>query len=390
MFSFHRLDLGLLLCGVLVPRPEVASNPASGCAWIGTHAIAGNKFQAAHCWKTGVGNQGRDIVKLFLQGQSSICKLRGAVVTREKLLDDGKRSIHRQGPGSVTATWMSMAETTGQNHGRELSIPILAKKLDENEAMFGPMHPQVAKSLVALARGLAANGDVVPATEACQRALKILKRVYGTKSAAPEMAECLLTVSTLQQTSDPNTACTALTSCSMALEMAHRSWSPTDPKVVEYARTLARMSEHYAQWLVPGLPRPFYMPDPLPLYKQVVEIVQRANPEDSIEIAVALDDLAKGILTYRSNGDEGESDAKLPDGVVVAGHSVRISEGKLGPDHPDTATRVHRLGEVFAKRGEDEAARVEFRRAMEIRERVLGPDHADTRASRECLEKLET
>lgn len=52
-------------------------------------------------------------------------------------------------------------------------------------------------------------------------------------------------------------------------------------EVAAYARCLAQMSEDYSQFLSPGLPRPFYMPNPVPLYRQTLEIIEKfMGPED--------------------------------------------------------------------------------------------------------------
>lgn len=65
-------------------------------------------------------------------------------------------------------------------------------------------------------------------------------------------------------------------------QLAMRVCGPDSVEVAAYARCLAQMSEDYSQFLSPGLPRPFYMPNPVPLYRQTLTIIEKViGPEDS-------------------------------------------------------------------------------------------------------------
>lgn len=60
-----------------------------------------------------------------------------------------------------------------------------------------------------------------------------------------------------------------------------RVCGPDSIEVAAYARCLAQMSEDYAKYLAPGLPRPFYMPNPVPLYRQTLNILEKLiGPND--------------------------------------------------------------------------------------------------------------
>lgn len=64
-------------------------------------------------------------------------------------------------------------------------------------------------------------------------------------------------------------------------QLAMRVCGPDSIEVAAYARCLAQMSEDYSQFLSPGLPRPFYMPNPVPLYRQTLTILEKViGPED--------------------------------------------------------------------------------------------------------------
>lgn len=65
-------------------------------------------------------------------------------------------------------------------------------------------------------------------------------------------------------------------------QLAMRVCGPDSVEVAAYARCLAQMSEDYSQFLSPGLPRPFYMPNPVPLYRQTLTILEKViGPEHS-------------------------------------------------------------------------------------------------------------
>lgn len=65
------------------------------------------------------------------------------------------------------------------------------------------------------------------------------------------------------------------------VQLAVRVCGAESVEVAAYARCLAQMSEDYSQFLSPGLPRPFYMPNPVPLYRQTLAIIEKImGPED--------------------------------------------------------------------------------------------------------------
>ncbi|CAM9107511.1 unnamed protein product [Choristocarpus tenellus] len=273
----------------------------------------------------------------------------------------------------------------GQSQEEDTSIPALAQAVDTEESKFGPMHPQVAKALIALGAALNVNGDLFPAKESCTRALQILQSVHGSNPNG-EMAECLHILADIQQATSEEIGDTALNLQSMALELATRCWGLSDPKVAAYAHHLAKMSEHFSQFLLPDLPRPFYMPDPEPLYRHALSVTENVYGRDHIEVAKALDDLAMALLCWRKGTSDAEvGKAKLPEAEMLAERALLISEKTLGLENPDTAARAHRLGMVLIAEGKENMARTHIRRALEIREKILGPDHPDTATSRSLI-----
>src|SRR5436309_1468205 len=61
--------------------------------------------------------------------------------------------------------------------------------------------------------------------------------------------------------------------------------------------------------------------------------------------------------------------------VLLGKQALAIREKVLGLDHPDTATSLNNLAEVYSSMGEYAKALPLHQRALAIREKVLGPDH---------------
>ena len=95
------------------------------------------------------------------------------------------------------------------------------------------------------------------------------------------------------------------------MQLAVRVCGPESVEVAAYARCLAQMSEDYSQFLSPGLPRPFYMPNPVPLYRQTLAIIEKVmGPEDQSVSRVLL--LRFRILPCRQPDRTGTRLARLP------------------------------------------------------------------------------
>jgi tetratricopeptide (TPR) repeat protein len=72
-----------------------------------------------------------------------------------------------------------------------------------------------------------------------------------------------------------------------------------------------------------------------------------------------------------------ESQPKLPDALSLLKRALEVTEGALGPDHPDTATMLNNLATTYRGLGEVDKALPLQQRALKIAEGALGPDHPD-------------
>ena len=72
------------------------------------------------------------------------------------------------------------------------------------------------------------------------------------------------------------------------------------------------------------------------------------------------------------------SSGKYAEGVSVAQEAVELSQSKLGPEHPDTATGLNNLAALYESMGAYDNALPLYQRSLAILEKALGPEHPDT------------
>ena len=82
--------------------------------------------------------------------------------------------------------------------------------------------------------------------------------------------------------------------------------------------------------------------------------------------------------------DEG----KYAEAEPLALQALEVSLKKNGPDHPDTATSLNNLAELYRTQAKYDLAEPLYERALAIYEKVLGPDHPSTIQTRENLAQM--
>ena len=68
--------------------------------------------------------------------------------------------------------------------------------------------------------------------------------------------------------------------------------------------------------------------------------------------------------------------------------SLAIFEKALGPEHPDVATVLNNLAELYRAQGKYAEAEPLYKRALAIREIALGPEHPDVAQSLTSLAEV--
>jgi tetratricopeptide (TPR) repeat protein len=79
---------------------------------------------------------------------------------------------------------------------------------------------------------------------------------------------------------------------------------------------------------------------------------------------------------------------KYAEAIKVAEKRLEIAERTFGPDHPNVATSLSNLAELYDSQGMYSEAEPLFKRALAIREQALGPDDPDVAASLANLAEL--
>ena len=104
----------------------------------------------------------------------------------------------------------------------------------------------------------------------------------------------------------------------------------------------------------------------------LISIPQVSHPQQSdLENAKILHQ--EGIKLYQQG--------RYREAIPIAEKVLTISEKVLGPEHPNTATSLNNLAELYRNMGAYDKAEPLYRRSLAIREKVLGPDHPDTAQS---------
>ncbi|MDM8552566.1 tetratricopeptide repeat protein, partial [Desulfobacterales bacterium HSG2] len=115
-----------------------------------------------------------------------------------------------------------------------------------------------------------------------------------------------------------------------------------------------------------------------PLYRQASEIWGRVLGKDHPDYATSLNNLAE---LYKSKGEYGKAEPLYL-------QAAEIIERVLGKDHPDYAASLSGLAALYVSTGDYRKAEPLYLQAAEIRERVLGKDHPDYATSLNNLAEL--
>ena len=77
-----------------------------------------------------------------------------------------------------------------------------------------------------------------------------------------------------------------------------------------------------------------------------------------------------------------------PGAVDVAKKALEVAEKLFGPDHPNVATSLNNLAELYRTQSQYAQAEPLYRRSLVILEKSLGPDHSNVATSLNNLAKL--
>jgi tetratricopeptide (TPR) repeat protein len=72
---------------------------------------------------------------------------------------------------------------------------------------------------------------------------------------------------------------------------------------------------------------------------------------------------------------------KFDRAILVAQKSLEVANANVGPDHPNVATSLNNLAELYRTQGDYTKAEPLYKRSLAISEKALGPDHPDVATS---------
>src|SRR5271165_1282093 len=109
----------------------------------------------------------------------------------------------------------------------------------------------------------------------------------------------------------------------------------------------------------------------IPIAERAVEVAKRLHGLEHPDMATSLNNLAE---LYQVMGEYAKAEPLYQE-------ALRIWQKVLGPEHPDTATCLNNLAELYRAMGEYAKAESLLQEALRIRQKVLGPEHPDTATS---------
>ena len=262
------------------------------------------------------------------------------------------------------------------------------------ERVLGPMHPEVATSLLSLAVVKLRRGEVEAARRAAGRSLAIRRETLGPEH--PEVGAALAFLGTSYHATRDFAEAQRLLEQAIALRA--RAFGADALPLANNYNNLAVMFEARGDYIAAQR-----------LYERTLAIVEATLPPDHPDIAARSRNLAtvylqRGafaaaqrlyeralVIRERELGAESKEVAFILNGLGVAykgqgaypqalrmyTRALQIRELRLGPDHAEVADTLNNLAGVQQDRGDlDEAERLQ-RRVLAIYERTLPPEHSE-------------
>jgi len=293
------------------------------------------------------------VVDLFELSDPGVA--RGESVTAREILERGRRRIE-DGLRDRPLVRARMLAVIGEIY-RKLGLytdaaPLLEGALEVREELLGPGHPEVARSVLALARLEVDRGDDPAAEELFRRALELFTELHGPKH--PETAEVVSDLADLARRQGHYEE--AEEGHRAALAVREATLGPNHPETAVSWNGLGTVHARQGRY-----------EEAVKAFRHALEIREKSLGEDHPEVAITLTVLASS-LGRLGRFDEGEG---------LHQRAVEIFEKVYGPNHRLVASGLFNLGSNYGRQGRLGDAEAAFRRAAEIQERIFGPDHPE-------------
>jgi CHAT domain-containing protein/tetratricopeptide (TPR) repeat protein len=240
----------------------------------------------------------------------------------------------------------------GGKAGEQETEALARRALRIKEALLGPDHVEVGRSLHHLARVHGDRGDYARARPLYERSLAIRERALGPED--PEVARALQNLAILLKNLGHYDESRALHERALAIRRARLG--PDHPEVAQSLHSLAALA-----WTMGDRTRG------LALVRQAIAIWEKAHGPEHPRLATSLEGL--GVIAM----EEGD----WTNSRMFIERALRIHEKRLGASHPSVANALANLAQLAAAVGQFGEAEPMARRALAIYESASGADHPD-------------
>ncbi|HEV2861124.1 MAG TPA: CHAT domain-containing tetratricopeptide repeat protein [Pyrinomonadaceae bacterium] len=229
------------------------------------------------------------------------------------------------------------------------ALPLAAQALETRQKVLGPVHAEVAASLLALGTLYSAKGDAVRADSFLRRAAEVTAKTSGAESL--DYADVLHALARLRFARGDSAQAERLNR--QALAVREKAAGPDSLAAAASLLNLAALYRAASE-----------LPEAEKSLQRVLAIRERLLGEEHIEVSHALNSL--GLLYYGA----GDYDGAEP----MLRRSLAIREKVLGPNHTQVGAALNNLGLMEWKRGNYDKAEGYYRRALGIFEKADGPE----------------
>ena len=241
----------------------------------------------------------------------------------------------------------------------------LRDALGRQQALYGAVHPDIARTLKDLAQAVADGGDPNAALPLMQSAVAMQRQLRG-KEPHPDLAEAISDLALLQEGLGNYDASKELFLESLA--MKRRLFGEQHPEIANALENLANVLEDKGD-----------LEHAEPLYGQALAMWRALLGETHPEVAMALHNLAS--LQY----DRG----KTQEALVSQRQSLVIFRKVYPHDHPTVALVLNQIGFWLTLAGEYGEADRDIHEALAMRRRLLGDQHPSVASSQIVLATLQ-
>jgi tetratricopeptide (TPR) repeat protein len=242
---------------------------------------------------------------------------------------------------------------------------MLRDALARQQAIDGPVHPDVARTLKDLAQAVADGGDTTAALPLMQRAVALQRQLRGNEPH-PDLAEAVNDLALLYETRGDYDE--SEKSYQESIAMKRRLYGDKHPEIASTLENLASALQDKGD-----------LSRAEPLYRQALTMWRELLGDTHPEVAMALHNLA--TVQY----DRG----KTREALANQRESLAIFRKVYPQDHPQVAFVLNQIGFWLTMSGDYAEADQDIHEALAMRRRLLGDHHPSIASSQVVLATLQ-